>query len=368
MNKPKERSYQRGALSAIASDKESIFKENKRKNTKEISEKKIILDSMPLWLGINVTDWCNLQCIMCPSIRHNKKVTLSESALVKIKELLPYLERIDWQGGEFFGFPHIKKIFEFLIGYPAMHVEITTNGLLLDQEWIELLLELNSRVSFSIDSTDQKIYEYIRRGARFDILLSNLKKIQEIEIKTGKNLARDIFVVVMKSNMHTLPSFIDFAAEFGFRAVTFQPVQFITNEENIFYNNSYDVGFLQKVMAEVTEAALLKNIILRCNLPCCSKKTDSVHYSLQGFDDSLGLFCLYPWKALWIKSEHNNGDIFPECWCKENVGNIDQDSLLQAWNSIKMQQYRKRIIDKDRTLCNKNCLELREGKIFCKHL
>lgn len=358
----------REAFPAVVVDRAIIFEENKKKNIKELSEKRIILESRPLHLGIIVTTWCNLQCIMCPSARHSENATLFEPALLKIKDLLPYLESMDWQGGEFFGFSHIKKIFELLLAYPAIRVEITTNGILLDQEWIELLLGLNSVISFSIDSTNKKTYEYIRRGAHFDILIRNLKLIKEIELKTGKNLTRDIFVVVMKSNIHELPNFISFAEEFGFRSVTFHPVQFLTSEENIFYNNSYDTDFLQKVMDDMRKTAALKNINLVCNLPGCSSKEGNPlrHNKQESNNGSPKPFCSYPWRSLWIDVSRK-GDIFPDCWCNDSLGNIYQDNLLEAWNGIKMQGYRRKIIDRDYASCNKDCIELREGKIFCKH-
>ncbi|MCX5713774.1 MAG: radical SAM protein, partial [Candidatus Omnitrophica bacterium] len=225
---------------------EDIFHKNKEKNIEEFLKRKIVLESKPLRLGVIVTNFCNLRCIMCPESRYKGGLTLPESALPKIEEMLPYLERIDWQGGEFFTFGHLKKIFHTCKAYSDITHEITTNGLLLDEEWIELFLELNTGLTFSIDSTVKDTYEYIRQGGHFDMLIKNLNLIKKLEYKHNKILRRNITVVVMKSNYRNLRDFVDFAKQFGFGSLLFTPVLFWQNEENIFASADYDAGYLNE--------------------------------------------------------------------------------------------------------------------------
>ena len=114
---------------------------------------------------------------MCPPSRHSGENTISSLALSKINVLLPYLESIGWQGGEFFPFRFMKNMFRSFKEYPNITHEITTNGLCLDREWIELLLDLDVCINFSIDSPLKETYEYIRKNGKYDKLLENIELI-----------------------------------------------------------------------------------------------------------------------------------------------------------------------------------------------
>jgi len=328
-----------------------LFLNNKEINAEETKERKITLESKPLLLGIIINDWCNLDCIMCLDSRHKNQYALSVPALWKIKELLPYLERIDWQGGEFFHLDYMKEIFLFMKGYPHIRHTITTNGLLLNEEWIELLLNLNTAVTFSIDSPRKETYEYIRRGGSYDELIERLNLIIDLEQKYKKRLERYLTVVVMKSNYLHLAEFVEFAKKYGFSSVFFSPVRHLENEENIFKHISEDTQkYLSRIMSELKSRFAESGIEFKCNLPESHKRPDVVQGGLPIKKEG-DLLCDLPWKGMFICAERN-GDIVPDCWCLQPIGNIFQNTLLEAWNSQKMQEYRRRIAAYDMGLCS----------------
>jgi len=336
---------------------------------------------------------------MCPPSRNRGSSVLSDSTLSKINELLPYLERIDWQGGEFFHFKHIKELFSKLKFFPKITHVITTNGLLLDQEWIEILLELNSELIFSIDSPRQETYEYIRNGACYRRLIENLELIKRLEEKHKKELKRQITVVVMRSNCRHLPEFVPFLKKYGFSNINFNPLMFLDNEENILKhpdpefldgiksdiqnelrNSGIGLGWnLPSSRDKIQDNRSLKNATLYCNLPldtiwkCIVKGFAKIGLTRVSRNNncvkighsSLGrkkLYCFSPWRKLWIDIDRG-GNIFPDCPCLYPVGNIYTGSLLEIWNNEKMQQYRKNIIMQDTSLCNKDCVSGYSSKI-----
>lgn len=373
----------------------NMFLENKDRNIYEISNRKIILDSKPLKLGIIVSDWCNIHCIMCSDTRNKGFSVLPESVLSKINDLLPYLERIDWQGGEFFHIGHIKEMFLNMKFFPQIRNVITTNGLLLDAEWIEILINLNSELIFSIDSPNRETYEYIRNGADYRSLIEKLELIKELEKSHNRTLNRSITVVVMKTNYRHLSDFVPFLQKYGFTKINFNPLMFLDNEENIFKNP--DVRYLDEIKAYMKKTLRGLNIECGWNLPTLSdnayvkqkdiwteratlycnfpfdiiinylrRKTREIYsnrnnrldtHTIDGFPVSRPvLSCLFPWQMLWFGVDRG-GDIFPNCWCAYPVGNIFNDNLLEVWNSEKMQQYRKNIVAKDFCLCNADCIK-----------
>jgi MoaA/NifB/PqqE/SkfB family radical SAM enzyme len=344
-----------------------IFVKNKEKNIQETLERKIVLESKPLRLGIIVTTWCNLRCIMCPDIRTKNNLTLSYSALSKIEELLPYLEKMDWQGGEFFNLECVKEIFSHLKRYPNIMHEITTNGLLLNEEWIELLLQLKATLTFSIDSPIKEIYEYIRKGAKFEWLIKNLNLIIEYEHRYKKRLTRIITVVVMKSNYHYLVEFIEFVKKYGFESISFDPIVSDPEyEENIFADPNRHGQYLNETASYLKNKFTESGVQFKWNIPqisCGNNSKQDLSPKIITADD---VYCNYPWKSMWICAS-KEGNIFPDCWCREPIGNIFQDSLLEVWNSERMQGYRKRIIANDTSLCQEECIKGYTAAINSKH-
>ncbi len=330
------------------------FERNRDLNDMETRSRKIVLQSNPLRFGVIATTVCNLRCIMCLSSRHTKDATLSASALAKIDELLPFLERIEWQGGEVFGIDHIRDYFVTLSRYPQISHRFTTNGLLLDEEWIELLLACRSEITFSIDGARKETYERIRRGGRFEDLIRNLNLIRKMEMEHHKSIRRHLTVVVMASNCQELAEFVPFAAAFGFYSLSFRPVMLLENEENIFQRPDFD-GRSLAVTGELMRRKCEELNIAFCWMLPTPPEDQSPRTAVPVPLAADRLFCNYPWKSLWISADRE-GDIFPDCWCRQPIGNVSTETCLQAWNSEKMQEYRRRIIMHDSGLCNKDCV------------
>lgn len=331
-----------------------VFLANKRLNRRELSEKKFVLESKPIRLGIVVTNRCNLNCIMCPAVRKNGKNTLSKRALVNIYELLPYLERIDWQGGEIFLIDYLKDVFRDMQGYPNIIHQITTNGLLLDEEWISLLLNLNVRFIFSIDSVMPEKYEYIRRGARFGDLILKIELLNTIEQRLQKKFNKEISVVVMRSNFNELELFIDFAREYHFNIIEFYPVCHINSDENIFKNMTPDTRLVLKTKIEnIKRLGRESNISINDRLPT-TYSMDTPYFVTDG-SKSERLFCSLPWTSLWIDA-WRNGDITPHCMCEKALGNINNDSILKFWNNHGMIIYRRNMLYNNLNLCSEDCI------------
>ncbi len=90
---------------------------NKELNRLEAAEGKAVLDSKPRTLMAILTTACNLKCIMCTRIK-SKPQSLPFEVVEKVYDLLPYLERVDWQGGEVFLVDYFKELFLKTAGFP----------------------------------------------------------------------------------------------------------------------------------------------------------------------------------------------------------------------------------------------------------
>jgi hypothetical protein len=157
----------------------------------------------------------------------------------------------------------------------------------------------------------------------------------------------------MKSNCNELAEYIPFAEEFGFQSLMFNPVLFLESEENMFNRPDFDGRGLAAAGDFIRRKCAELNLNLSWTLPAApqGRKHGPLVPAPPVAD---GLFCRYPWQSLWA-SVVREGGIFPDHWCQEPVGNILTDTFLQAWNSEKMQEYRRRIIAHDAGICNKTC-------------
>ncbi|MBU1125640.1 MAG: hypothetical protein KKC84_06420, partial [Candidatus Omnitrophica bacterium] len=87
----------RKCLHAVSIDK-NPYLYNMILNELEITDKKIVLESKPRQLGVNLTHNCNIRCRMCfyPQTPWDIPPQIAQ----EIKVLLPSLQRVFWQGGE----------------------------------------------------------------------------------------------------------------------------------------------------------------------------------------------------------------------------------------------------------------------------
>ena len=348
-------------------------------NESEIAERKTVLKSKPRVLYCVVTSLCNIKCIMCHIIK--QKWELPERAISEIIELMPYLEIVKWQGGEVFLYKHFEQLMD-AAGKNNVSQEIVTNGLLLNERVINKLLNYNVDLYISVDGLTKDVYEAIRVGANFDLLMNNLKLLKEIKSGfTNHVMNLGLNVLVMKKNIDQIEFYPEFANKYGFKKLcvnAFGP-DFISDENIFHYNKNKE--FEIKIM-QIKEKLLNKcrdlNIELFDCLPTFQKeasvitdfKKDEIENdehknkinnadindtNSKAKEDNI-MLCHIPWQKIFIDSD---GTINPECFCDRNnpVGNIGKDKISDIWNGGIMQEYRNIIANESyHARCAKNCV------------
>lgn len=319
----------------------------------EILAGKTVLESRPSGLGLAITSKCALRCIMCDAWKSSWEIP--ERTVGEVEQYLPHLKRLYWQGGEVFLSRYFKRLFNKACSNRDLRQEIVTSGLFIDKECAERLAGANLDLIFSIDGFTEKTYEYIRRGARYADLLNNIAMLNGFRNRSGSSrLTTSITVVVMKSNYKELPESLEFARRHGFGHVILTPVDHITTEENIYLHKDIQAGrYLGKIIPEMSVKASHYGITLDNYLP------PIVGGEAAGKEPSTAagreMFCYWPWKFLYIDI---GGGVRPHCFCRQEVGNIAENSIEEIWNGEKMQRYREKMLKNDYgDLCSRVCLE-----------
>lgn len=345
---------------------EDLFFRNILLNELEIAQKKTVLSSKIRSFTITLTNRCNLDCLMCEA----KKISweIPKETIKEIIEFFPYLEHIMWQGGEIFLVDYFKDVLEETKRYPNIKQLITTNGLLLSEDLIRKLIILPDVVlTISVDGVTKNVYEGIRRGAKFEKLIENIKLINLMRKQYNSSLRLHLNVCIMKSNYHQLVDFIEFAKEYKFASVLLRPVTGnIMSQESIFQNQDEGVlNYIKKAINEIESRAQKYKIILDNRIP---SPGSSQAEKKDGKTNGRGLLCYAPWQRLYISW---GGNVYPDCMCirpyNKGIGNVKKNSIKDIWNNEGMQMYRKKIMDNDYMgLCNPDCISGRIPERYLK--
>lgn len=335
------------------------FLKNEILNEIEISQKKTILESRPMVLGVTLTHRCNIKCKMC-EVR-KRPWDIPESIAREIIELFPYLKHIYWQGGEPFLSQYFEELFEKACEYPDLSQVIVTNGLLINKKWAERLVMANVDIIYSIDGATKQTYENIRDGAGFEDLIKSINIVNEYKNKyrhkkdISTQMSTTMQVVIMRSNYREIQEIVDFAQRYKFDCLNMIPIRYTYGRENIFLNRDLEaLNYIEKVMPDLLQRSAEAGLKFFNQLPridnsepCLKEpKNQKKEINYSGQDSTSNktnqILCYWPWKSLYILRD---GKVKPYGFCEEHIGDINQDSLRNIWNSKTMQTYRQKLFD-----------------------
>lgn len=188
-----------------------------------MSEEKKIDASLPSKLFVEVTTRCNLRCSMCVKQTEKGEIIegdMSEGIFMRLRPAFKKLKALVLNGiGEPLLFTDLERFIEIAredLSYDGW-IGFQTNGMLMSERRAYALLEAGvDRICVSIDSTSGELFKEIRKGGEVmevERAFRNLKK-------ASKDLKRDDFrlgmeFVLMKDNIHELPTTIKWAHERG---------------------------------------------------------------------------------------------------------------------------------------------------------
>jgi MoaA/NifB/PqqE/SkfB family radical SAM enzyme len=344
-----------------------IFILNKEKNKSEMF-KETFLESKPRMLFFILTTKCNLNCIMC---LQEKGHALPIQVFDKLRSLFPYLELIDWQGGEVFLLDYFKDLFREISTYANIRQRVYTNGITIDKEWAKIISASHTEVTLSIDAVTKETYESIRQGAKFEDLLDNIENLNSICSKSGSHIKLCMNTVVMRRNLKELDLLPAFCKKYKIGYVRFDFLKYnnwlweaehrnlderermlrlssLSQEDIFIKKDNAAVRYLKEnlpdIEKEFKESGINFDYTFRPFLTCDGKKKG------EAAKDK----CPYPWERIFIDYL---GKVKPDCWCDNPVGNILENQMEEIWNGVDMQTYRQRIIEGNcRGWCSDICV------------
>ena len=178
-------------------------------------------------LSLNIDESCNLHC---PSCRRDQ-IMITDSNELKNKHqdivrILSWLEQFPHPihivmsgNGDPLASNIIRPLFLSYTPQPQQTFKLFTNGLLIKKQLLNSKLLPNvTEYSISVDAGSSEVYENVRRGGRWNILLENFDFLSELK----KNHLVTLNFAIQKNNYKDLFNFLELCAQYSFKAQVHQ--------------------------------------------------------------------------------------------------------------------------------------------------
>ncbi len=300
-------------------------------NQQEIKEKKTILKSKPLSLIFTINTDCQLACIMCP-VKKSKPVSVDFDY---VKQFMDFCGKeavsVQWIGGEPLLHPDFEKFITAADNVNLLQT-VTTNGLLLNGTVAEKLIKYNADIVISIDGAKKTVYESIRRGGNFELLINNIKFVNELRKKYGHTGHFGINFCILKQNAGNIVDIVEFAKKYNFKGVNF--ILPYDTDKSIAAN--IDEKFKKDFLTAEKKAKEYKIEIIGW-----SPFVEDIHFKDFSDFNNNKMICYSPFCNFGINPDGR----IDVCICmdlsfteKQEVKNLDE-----IWNDKQVQKYRQNI-------------------------
>lgn len=309
-------------------------------------------DLKPEFIILDLTHRCNLSCNIC-EIRKDKPI--EEFTTEEVKHLIT--QAADWQVKEFVlsgGEPFMREdIFEILdfVKDKGYHIGVLTNGIILDNNFINKLLPYlvsdSLSLSISLDALSPEIHDEIRAAkGSFEKTAGALKKLFQLKIRYP-NINFNSISIILNENLEELLDLVVFLKSLNVNSIQLQPllannlVMKERGEGAKYWIPRERLHLLDSVIDKLVEFKKNNHLLVRNseNNLRLAKKYFRGHLSQEDVK------CLYATKSVLVA---NNGDVTT---CFESYGNIRMGSLRSIFESKKCAQARKRVSE-----CKNPCL------------
>lgn len=185
-----------------------------------------VLESRPRFVMVELTRRCNLACEMCrtPDVnRHPQQ--MPEALFARLEEeLFPTAELIDLRGwGESLILPQFPDRLARAARSGA-GLRVVTNLSFRRPLVLEVLADLGAHIGVSLDTADAPLLFRLRRGARLDLIETNLRYLGERYAQAGRSDRLCLYVTCQRPALRGLEELVAFAARCGVFDVRLAPV------------------------------------------------------------------------------------------------------------------------------------------------
>jgi radical SAM protein with 4Fe4S-binding SPASM domain len=294
------------------------------------------LTSYPKALFIELTENCNLRCLMCRSADRYEPSRNMDFALYQriAEELFPFAELVDLRG---WGESTILKRFPQYAMLAAEHgcqLRLVTNLSVSNPALLRMLVDLDFQVVVSFDASTRETFERLRPGSRFEAILANLGYLVSYARQAGKPTdAIHLNVIVQRENLVEIEGVLELAAELGLRNLSLGPIKTGPGDPN---RLDHHPELVRSMLERCQERA--RSLDLRVQL------TSALGQEL-ALDKGTQKRCIHPWMYAYINYQGQVGfcdHLIGPRRRKYLLGDLHEDSFRDIWNNERFLDLRSR--------------------------
>lgn len=314
----------------------------------------------PLKIEMDITNQCNLRCVMChfslPSYRAVPRQQISVPQFRSIAEQI--FHRAAQVALSFGTEPLLHRELPALLAelqrHEVPHTYLHTNGLLLDERVVAAMVDTGFSVLFvSVDAATAATYEAIRVGGSWAKLRANLDLLARIKVRRGGHHPElTLGFVLQRENVAELPAFVELAAEVGATAVNATHMAVWDAVGNGPRGAHHDKAACNAALAEADRRARALGIELVApppfalagapTAPLATPNERARAFALTADLAPPGC-CPFPWSFVAIEPD---GRVLPCGWWDKQVlpemGNIFTTPFLTIWHGERWRALRER--------------------------
>ena len=324
----------RAKTATLFSGKELTKKQqaNSNLNMKELESGAVLLESFPRRLVLELTNACNLNCLMCGRNATDFKPThLEMDWFWSLARLFDTVEEVTLMGwGEPTFHPNFVEMLEILDRYEARKY-FCTNGMRLGKLMDAIFSYKVDVFAVSIDGATKETNGAIRVGSDLDKINGYLREIIRIKQAGKLNYPYINYVFcAMKRNLHELPQVVEMAAEIGL------------DEVKTVFLTAFDEAFVSEVLYDCQEEVgeVFEKAAQRANALGVLLKLPYV----QGEDpagDKLHRDCFVTYRDFYLGSD---GYVRPCMSTSDKFFLFDPErDFVDMWNAPEYQHYREAV-------------------------
>lgn len=322
-------------------------KNNSELNIQEMEAGKTELQSMPRRLVLELTNACNLNCIMCGRNAAEFKPTFFQMEWFSyLESLFDTIEEVTLMG---WGEPTVHPHFEEMLARIDQHAAkkyFCTNGMRLHRLMPAIFQYKVDLIGVSLDGATAETNNRIRRGSDLNHIVSSLKEIEYQKRSLGVTYPYINFVFcAMKSNLHELPDLVRLAADIGLEEVK---VVFLTVFQQELEHETLwgDIERVRDVFAAAMQVGEELGVLLKLPyLPGEDPAGEQYHKD-----------CFVGWRDFFLGSD---GFVRPCMSTPEQFFHIDiTKPFEEQWNHPALQNHRRIVnLQTEMTEACKNCYQ-----------
>jgi radical SAM protein with 4Fe4S-binding SPASM domain len=266
--------------------------------------------------------------------------------------------------------PNLLSFVKIAKEFRVPNVYFSTNAMKLTPALAGALIEAGlDELNASLDAGNKMTFERIRRGAKWDTVIGNLKSLRDQ--KVARKLTRPrlhLSFVMMRSNVQELPQFVELAAELGAEVLYFSHLvpfdKLAMIDESLGANLAEYQQYVDRALLLARQYGIhvvlprTRQVGINFTLPrnataeqqpnhlAHADKARKSHGLPERFArDEANSCCPFPWHFIGIDPD---GSVFPCGWWHSGppMGNLHTQHFQEIWSGEPMRSLRTQLVSR----------------------